>query len=113
MTGYAVDASIVVKWLVKEEFSDEASSLLEGETMLIAPEPPFAEPSTVLWAMRQRGDIGCEDLADATDVLRASPIAISRSIRQLAAAATRHTLSPKALRQSDWERGTKQPSTIR
>ena len=38
MTGYVVDASIVVKWLVKEEWSDEASRLLETEATLIAPE---------------------------------------------------------------------------
>ena len=38
MTGYVVDASVVVKWLVKEEWSDEASTLLEVEATLIAPE---------------------------------------------------------------------------
>ena len=43
MTGYVVDASVVVKWLVKEEWSDEASTLLEVEATLIAPELLFAE----------------------------------------------------------------------
>ena len=67
MTGYVVDASIVVKWIVKEEWSDEASSLLEAEATLIAPELLFAEVCNALWAMRRRGDFGGEDLADATD----------------------------------------------
>lgn len=70
-------------------FSEGASSLLEGETTLVAPELLFAEVSNALWAMRQRGDIDGKDLADATDALRASPITIPLSMRQLAAAATR------------------------
>ena len=89
MTGYVVDASIVVKWIVKEEWSDEASSLLEAEATLIAPELLFAEVCNALWAMRRRGDFGGEDLADATDALRAAPIGIPFSMRQLAAAAAR------------------------
>ncbi len=89
MKGYVVDASIVVKWFVKEQWSDEASSLLEGETTLIAPELLFAEVCNALWAMRRRGEIGRADLADATDALRAAPVAVPFSMRQLAAAATR------------------------
>lgn len=89
MTGYVVDASIVVKWLVKEEWSDEAASLLEAEAALIAPELLFAEVSNALWAMHRRGDIGGEDFAEATDVLRAAPIGVPFSMRQLAAASAR------------------------
>ena len=89
MKGYVVDASIVVKWFVEEKWSDEASSLLEAEATLIAPELLFAEVSNALWAMRCRGDIDSADLADAIDALRASPVAVPFSMRQLAAAATR------------------------
>ena len=89
MTGDVVDAGIVVKWLVKEEWSAEASSLLETEATLIAPKLVFAEVCNVLWAMRRRGDIGAKDLADATETLRAVPIAIPLSMRQLAASAAR------------------------
>ena len=39
--------------------------------------------------MRRRGDIGDEDLADATDALRAVPVAVPSSMRQIAAAAAR------------------------
>ena len=89
MTGYVVDASIVVKWLVKEEGSDEAASLLEAEAALIAPELLFAEVSNALWAMHRRGDIGGEDFAEATDALRAAPVGVPFSMRQLAAASAR------------------------
>ena len=89
MTGYVVDASIVVKWLVKEKWSDEATSLLEAEATLIAPELLFAEVCNALWAMHRRGDIGGEDLADATGALRAAPVVVPLSMRQLAASSAR------------------------
>ena len=92
MTGYVVDASIVVKWLVKEKWSYEAASLLEAEATLIAPELLFAEVCNALWAMHRRGDIGGEDLADATDALRAAPVVVPLSMRQLAASSARLAL---------------------
>ena len=89
MKGYVVDASIVVKWFVEEKWSDEASSLLETEATLIAPELLFAEVSNALWAMCRRGDIESADFADTIDALRAVPVAVPFSMRQLAAAAAR------------------------
>ena len=89
MKGYVVDASIVVKWLVQEQWSDEASHLLEAEATLIAPELIFAEVCNALWAVHRRGEISAQDLGDATDALRASPIGVPFSMCQLAAAAAR------------------------
>lgn len=89
MTGYVVDASIVVKWLVAEEWSDESSALLDAGVTLIAPELLFAEVSNALWAMCRRGDVTQDDLADAVDALREAPVAVPASMHQLAAAATR------------------------
>ena len=86
MTGYVVDAKFIVKWLVKEVWSDEASTLLEVGATLIAPEVLFAEVRNALWAMRRRGDFGAEDLADATEALRVAPVGVPFSMRQLAAA---------------------------
>jgi predicted nucleic acid-binding protein len=37
MTGYVVDASVAVKWLVTETFSDQAVRLLDKNLTLIAP----------------------------------------------------------------------------
>lgn len=89
MTGYVVDASVVVKWLVTEELSGEAAGLLQRESTLVAPELVFAEVSNALWAMCRRGDIGPTDFDDATDALRAAPFAIPHPMRRLAAAAAR------------------------
>ena len=34
MSGYVVDASVAVKWLVTEAFSEQAARLLDGEQTL-------------------------------------------------------------------------------
>lgn len=48
VTDHVVDASVVVKWLVTEEFSDEAARLLNGGSTLVAPELVFAEAANAL-----------------------------------------------------------------
>lgn len=88
MTGFVVDASVVVKWFVKEEFSEKSSVMLESGATLAAPALLFAEVSNALWSMHQRGDIGAEDLRDAVAALRAAPVVIPAPMSQLAAAAT-------------------------
>ena len=89
MTGWVVDASIVVKWLVTEKWSEESSRLLDGGATLIAPALVFAEASNALWAMHRRGDISRDELAEATDVLKSAPVAVPVSMRRLAASAVR------------------------
>ena len=89
MKGYVVDASVAVKWLVDEVFSDRAATLLTGEATLVVPELVFAEAVNALWAMRRRGDIAAEDLGEAVDALKSAPVAIPFSMAQLAAAAAR------------------------
>lgn len=89
MTGYVVDASVVVKWLVTEEWSNESSGLLEAGLTLIAPALVFAEASNALWAMHRRGDLSRDDLSDATDLLRSAPLSVPVSMRRLTAGAVR------------------------
>ena len=89
MTGYVVDASVVVKWMVDEEHSEAAASLLNGGATLVAPALVFAEAANALWAMRRRGDIGAADLANAVAILRTVPVAVPLSMLQLTAAAAR------------------------
>lgn len=89
MSGYVVDASVAVKWLVQEPFSDEAAQLLNDELTLVAPELLFAETTNALWAMCRRGDIGKADMVEAVSVLKTVPVAIPASMRQLAAPAGR------------------------
>ena len=76
MTVCVVDASVVAKWLVAEELSDEAASLLQWESTLVAPELVFAEVTNALWAMCRRGDIGAAEFDDAVDVPRTAPVAV-------------------------------------
>lgn len=89
MTGYVVDASVAVKWIVTETFSEQAVQLLDMDLTLIAPELLFAEATNALWAMCRRGDITKADLAEAMDVLRMAPIEVPVPMRQLAASAAR------------------------
>ena len=89
MTGYVIDASVVVKWLVDEEHSDKAVRLLDTALPLVAPELVFAEAANALWALCRRGDISRADFAEAVDVLKGAPIALPASMRQLAASAGR------------------------
>ena len=89
MTGYVVDASVAVKWLVEEDHSDEAIGLLDGGSRLVAPALLFAEAANALWAMRRRGEISAEDMSDAVDTLRAAPVSLPTPMLELAAAASR------------------------
>ena len=89
MTGYVVDASVVVKWLVSETYSEEAADLLRGEATLVAPTLVFAEATNALWAMRRRGDIDADDMTEAVHALQAAPIASPVTMSRLAAAAAR------------------------
>ena len=89
MTGYVVDASVVVKWLVSEALSEQAARLLEADVVAIAPELVFAEAANALWAMCRRGDIEEDEFAEAVELLKSAPIAVPASLRQLAAAAGR------------------------
>lgn len=89
MTGYVVDASVAVKWLADEAFSDEATSLLTSGSTLAAPALIYAEVINAFWAMHRRGEISAADLSAAVDTLKAAPIAVPFSMLQLAASAAR------------------------
>ena len=89
MSGYVVDASVVVKWLVSENLSDEASGLLKSKATLVAPALVFAEAANAMWAMCKRGDIDVDDMTDAVHALQAAPIDTPVSMKRLIPAAAR------------------------
>ena len=89
MTGYVVDASVAVKWLVEEDHSDEATSLIDSGSRLVAPALLFAEATNALWAIHQRGEMSADDMAEAVDTLRAAPVALPTPMPDLAPAASR------------------------
>jgi predicted nucleic acid-binding protein len=89
MTGFVVDASVAVKWLVAETHSEQAARLLEGERVLVAPALLYAEAANALWALARRGDIAATDVRDAVAVLADAPINVPSSMRRLMPAAAR------------------------
>lgn len=89
MANYVVDASIAVKWLVSEAFSEESAQLLASTHSLIAPELLFAEAANALWALCRRGDITENDLAEAIDVLKTAPVSVPSSMQHLTPSAAR------------------------
>lgn len=84
-----VDASVAVKWLVDEAYSENAARLLNDGLTLVAPELLYAEVANALWALCRRGDIGAPNVAEALETMKGAPIAVPSSLRQLAAAAGR------------------------
>ena len=87
MNGLVVDASVVVKWLVQEDLSDQAASLLVYGASLAVPALLFAEAGNALCAMYRRGDLTEDDLADAVDTLRVAPLSVPHSMLELPPAA--------------------------
>ena len=89
MTGYVVDASVAVKWLVAEHLSEESAALLDMDVTLLAPDLLFAEAASALTAKHRHGEMDAEELADAVNLLRTAPVATPLSMRRLAASSAR------------------------
>lgn len=73
-SGWIVDASVAVKWVVEEEFSD-AARLLAGEA-LYAPDLLYIECANILWKKAMKGDLTPSEAARALSELRTSPVKI-------------------------------------
>lgn len=70
MTGYVIDASVIVKWLVREEGTEQALTL-RGHA-LSAPDLLVAECANILWKKVQRGELtGAESSIAAKLLARA------------------------------------------
>ncbi len=67
MTDLVVDASVGVKWVLREDFTEAARRLLQPEHQLIAPELIWPEVGNVFWKRQRRGDI---DEQQAAELLR-------------------------------------------
>ena len=73
MSAVVVDASVAAKWVVEEEFSAQAASLLTGDT-LHAPAHWLAEAVNVLWAKVARGQLAREEASIRAVALRQAPV---------------------------------------
>lgn len=69
-----VDASVAVKWVLEEEFSDEARSLAGKE--LYAPDLLYIDCANILWKKAAKGDLTLPQAASALKELQTSPVAV-------------------------------------
>ncbi len=69
----AVDASVAVKWVVEEEFSEQAGALLTGTT-LCAPAHWQAEAVSGIWGYVHRSGMSAEDARERVSTLVNAPV---------------------------------------
>jgi len=72
VAAFVVDASVVVKWVVAEVSSEQATRLLTRE--LIAPALIEAECANVLWTKARRGEITPVEARQRTEFLLRAPL---------------------------------------
>lgn len=88
MKAAVLDASVAVKWVIREPFSDEANSLLSEGVDLYAPSHWLAEASTTAWARYAvSGLLTREQAEERVEWLRSVRV-METPIRGLLAAAT-------------------------
>ncbi len=91
MSKLVVDASVVIKWLVEEEGTDDALVLLK-ESPLAAPDLLMAECTNILWKKVRRNEMSSEEALISARLLEQSSIEICPT-RNLLATATRLAIS--------------------
>lgn len=72
MSDFVVDANVGVKWVVPEELSDQASSLM-GEN-LVAPSLWLSECANVLWVKARKEELSSVEAMECFDLIRHSPV---------------------------------------
>ena len=75
-----VDASVALKWVFEEEWSDEAVALLEGDNV-IAPRLMAVEAANALWRRSCTGEITGPEALSFTEVAETLSAATGRRIR--------------------------------
>ena len=74
MNNYIVDASVVAKWFVEEEFSGCAAAILSDRYLLQAPDFLFLEMDSILWNWTGRDIITPSESHEIREMLRRYPI---------------------------------------
>ena len=85
MNSFIIDASIAVKWVVEEEGTPEALTLLR-RAKLVAPELLVAECANILWKKVQRDELSKAEALLAARLLEAAEIELSPTLSLLEAA---------------------------
>lgn len=73
MTDAVVDASVVVKWAVAEEHSEQALALLKLRR-LVAPAHWLSESVNAVWGKAHRGEITTSKAESAAGLLLGAPV---------------------------------------
>ncbi len=76
-----VDASVVVKWFVEEEFHDKAAVLLESRYDLHGPDLLLLEVGNVVWKKVLRDEIEAADAHEITRAVIGSVVTFHPAIR--------------------------------
>jgi predicted nucleic acid-binding protein len=73
---FVVDASVAIKWYLREEHSAEADRLLDPQNELSAPDLLISEIGNILWKRVLRGDISVKKAGGIFGELQAGVLQI-------------------------------------
>lgn len=73
MSGFVVDASVALKWVLDEDGADRAIALTRSH-LLYAPDLIFTESANALWVISRRGDFTTRQAEEALQALRTAPL---------------------------------------
>jgi len=76
LRGFVVDASVAIKWVVPEEHSEAAYSLLREDRDLRAPDLLWAETGNILWKKWRRKELTSKEVSEILTDLRQYPLTI-------------------------------------
>lgn len=74
MTAYVIDASVILKWFVPEQYSEPALRLKYTGAHLHAPAFLTLEVGNVLSKKRRRGELTAQDAEEIWRAFRLSPV---------------------------------------
>lgn len=66
-TAVVIDASVCIKWFVREDGSDAAIRLIEEGTPFLAPDLLFAEFANVMWLKHRAGMLSNDQISRALE----------------------------------------------
>lgn len=85
---WVVDASVAVKWVVPEVFSEQAAQLLVGDEELVAPDLLEVEAANALWKKTVRRELSGREAERALGLLLESGLVLRPTRPLLARAMT-------------------------
>lgn len=69
-----VDASVALKWVVREPLQAEAMRFLDRDLTLLAPDLIWSELGNALWKRVRRREMDAEDALGALDIITQLPL---------------------------------------